>query len=197
MSQSVLRKWWFWVLAVLLILALGSAVLSGGGTGRQEVPLTEFIEAARVGEVRSLEVDDNEIEYKLAGADETTYETKMEEGDTVRGVLQDAGIEPADFPEIKIREISRLGNILGVILQFLPIILIITFIVWLVRRTGQAQSRTLLIGGISETDPVCGRNVSSGESVGSSTFQNVTYRFCSPEHKQEFDSDPVKYLLEK
>jgi YHS domain-containing protein len=53
------------------------------------------------------------------------------------------------------------------------------------------------MGGVSEIDPVCGRKVSSGESAGSSTFQNITYRFCSPEHKQEFDSDPVKYLLEK
>ena len=59
------------------------------------------------------------------------------------------------------------------------------------------QTRSLTVGGISETDPVCGRKVSQGESAGSSTFQNITHRFCSPEHKQEFDSDPVRYLLEK
>lgn len=195
MSWSVLGKWWFWVLAVLLLLALGSAVLSGGGAGRQEMPLTQFMEAARAGEVESVEVDDNEIKFKLTGADDTTYETKMEEGDTVRQVLQDAGIEPEDFPEIEIRAISPLGNIVGVVLQFLPVAIIVGFLVWMVRRTGEARGRVLF--GLSETDPVCGTKVMLGSAAGSSTFQTITYRFCSPEHKQEFDSDPVKYLLEK
>jgi YHS domain-containing protein len=196
MSQSVFRRWWFWVLAVLLLLAVALTLISGGGTARQEVPLTEFIEAARAGEVRSVEVDDNEIEYKLIGADDTTYETKMEESDTVRGVLQDAGIEPEDFPAVTIRELSPLGNFIGVILQFLPVVVIVGFLVWMVRRTGQARGRGVLFG-VSETDPVCGTKVMPGTAAGSSTFQSITYRFCSPEHKQEFDSDPVKYLLER
>jgi len=196
MSRSVLGKWWFWVLAVLLLFAAALALISGGGPGRQEVPLTQFIESARAGEVRSVEVDDNEIKFKLTGADDTTYETKMEEGDTVRGVLQDAGIEPEDFPAVTIREISPLGNVIGVILQFLPVVVIVGFLVWMVRRTGQARGRGVLFG-VSETDPVCGTKVTPGGSAGSSTFQSITYRFCSVEHKQAFDSDPVKYLLEK
>ena len=193
---AVIRKWWFWVaLIALLVLVIVLPSILVGTAGRVEVSLNQFIEDVRAGDVAEVVVDDTEITYKLRG-DDTTYETQMEEGDTVRQILQDAGVDPRDIPAIENREFSTWGNILGIIVQFLPIVFILGTLFYFFRRA-RSQTSSLLMGGVSEIDPVCGRKVSSGESAGSSTFQNITYRFCSPEHKQEFDSDPVKYLLEK
>ena len=46
-------------------------------------------------------------------------------------------------------------------------------------------------------DPVCGMEVDPKEAAGKSTFQNVTYYFCSQRCKEDFDANPVKYLLRK
>ncbi len=46
-------------------------------------------------------------------------------------------------------------------------------------------------------DPVCGMDVDPKEAAGKSSFQGVTYYFCSVRCKEDFDADPVKYLLKK
>ncbi|MBN2031276.1 heavy metal translocating P-type ATPase [bacterium] len=43
-------------------------------------------------------------------------------------------------------------------------------------------------------DPVCGMNIKEEESVGSSMHKGNTYYFCSQGCKNQFDSDPDKYL---
>ncbi len=46
-------------------------------------------------------------------------------------------------------------------------------------------------------DPVCGMAVAPGTSVGKSQFGEWLYHFCSERCKEDFDRDPVKYLLRK
>ena len=47
------------------------------------------------------------------------------------------------------------------------------------------------------TDPVCGMDVAPGEAAGKSQFGEWVYYFCSARCKEDFDADPVKYLLKK
>lgn len=42
-------------------------------------------------------------------------------------------------------------------------------------------------------DPVCGMEVDPENAAGSSTYQGVTYYFCSEDCKRQFDADPSKY----
>jgi YHS domain-containing protein len=46
-------------------------------------------------------------------------------------------------------------------------------------------------------DPVCGMEVPRGEAQGSSQFGEWVYFFCSIRCKEDFDRDPIKYLLKK
>jgi Cu+-exporting ATPase len=46
-------------------------------------------------------------------------------------------------------------------------------------------------------DPVCGMEVDPKEAAGKSQFGEWLYYFCSPRCKEDFDGDPVKYLLKK
>jgi YHS domain-containing protein len=190
MSASFLRKPWAWVLigvAALIILF----TLLPGGSDNVDRPLTVFIEEVRAGNVQRVEVDDAVLEYKLIG-DDQTFETRMEEGDTLREVLQDSGIAPEDFPPITIKEPSFWSNLPGLLIQFLPIIFI-TGILYFFLRAAR--------GGVTtkekDRDPVCGKRVGAGNAAGISTFQDVSYRFCSAECKQQFDTDPVRYLLHR
>ncbi len=190
MSASFLRKPWAWVLigvAALLILF----TLLPGGSDNVDRPLTEFIEDAKAGRIRSVEVDGRDLDYKLIG-DDQIFSAEMEKNDTVREVLQDAGIEPEDFPPIRIKEPSFFSRIPGLIFTFLPIIFFAGLLYFIVRAAvgrGGGKARGV--------DPVCGKRVGPGDAAGSSTFQDISYRFCSSACKQRFDADPVGYLLKR
>ena len=47
------------------------------------------------------------------------------------------------------------------------------------------------------TDPVCGMDVARGEAAGKSQFGEWIYYFCSARCKEDFDREPLKYLLKK
>ncbi len=191
MSASLLRKPWAWVLIAVAAVIILFTVLPGGSSDNVDRPLTEFIEDAKGGMVESVEVSGRDIEYKLVGF-ERTFETRMEEEDTLRQVLQDAGIEPEDFPPIRIKDPSFLSRIPGLIFAFIPIIFFLGIVYFIVRAA--------VGGGAAKTkvqDPICGKRVGSGDAAGISTFQDITYRFCSSECKQQFDTAPVSYLLKR
>ena len=44
-------------------------------------------------------------------------------------------------------------------------------------------------------DPVCNMEVAQKKAVGKSQFGEWNYFFCSARCKEDFDRDPVKYLL--
>jgi len=46
-------------------------------------------------------------------------------------------------------------------------------------------------------DPICGMEIPHGEAAASSHFGEWLYLFCSQRCKEDFDRDPVKYLLKK
>ena len=189
MSTSFLRKPWAWVLIGVAALLIVFTLIPIGSGDAIKRPLSEFIEDAKAERVRSVEIDDTELDYNLIDS-EQEFSTEMEEGDTLREVLQDAGIEPEDFPPIRIKEYSFLSRIPGLIFTFLPIIFIIGILYFFLQRARA--------GGVSKTrdiDPVCGKRVGAGDAAGISTFQDVSYRFCSSECKRQFDTNPINYLL--
>lgn len=185
---NVLRKWWVWPILIVLVMSIVFTLLPAGSTA-VERPLTAFVEDAKAGRVRSVEVHGSVVEYRLKG-DEQTFKSRMERDDTVRQVLQDSGIDPEDFPPIEVRAPRLWSNLPGLLFQFLPIIFIIGTLYFFLRRARAGTgSRT------AEVDPVCGKRVGAGDATGTSTFADVAYRFCSLECKQMFDADPVRYLL--
>lgn len=46
-------------------------------------------------------------------------------------------------------------------------------------------------------DPVCGMEIETGTSAGKTQFGEWLYHFCSARCKEDFDKDPLKYLLKK
>jgi YHS domain-containing protein len=188
MSTSFLRKPWVWFLIGVAALLLLFALLPSG-SNPIDATVAEFIEDTKGGMVESVEVSGRYLEYSLISS-ELTFEAKMEEGDTVRQVLQDAGIEPNDFPPIRAKERIWWSPIPFILISFLPLILIISILFAVLRWVwwrGSARTKAV--------DPVCGKRVGAGDAAGISTFQDVSYRFCSSACKQLFDANPVSYLL--
>jgi len=141
-----LRNSFIYLLILVAIVAIVFTVLGSGGSNKQDQTLTQFIASAKSGEIKKVEVDGSQLTYHLSGNDATTYKTEMEKGDTVRQILQDAGIQPTDFPDIQIQKPSQWGNVFGILLQFLPIIFIVAVLFFFLRQAQGSSNQALNFG---------------------------------------------------
>jgi cell division protease FtsH len=116
-----------------------------GGSDKVDQTLSQFVTEATAGNVESIKVDNADVEYKVRG-DDITYQTKMEDGDTVRQVLQDAGLEQDEFPPIEISKASPWTNYLGILLNFLPIIFIVAILFFFLRQAQGSNSQAMNFG---------------------------------------------------
>jgi cell division protease FtsH len=140
-----LRNSFIYLLILVAIVAIVLTIFMGGGDDAVDQPLTDFITEAQANNVEKITVDGNDLKYELAG-DDITYKTKMEDGDTVRQILQDAGIKPSEFPEIEIPKSSPWNNILGLFINFLPVIIIVGILFLFLRQAQGSNNQALNFG---------------------------------------------------
>ena len=145
MNSRWLRNSFIYLLILVAIVAIVFTLFSKGGSSDQETTLTEFIREAQNEEVERVEVSGRDIKYFLTD-NEQTFKTKMESGDTVRQVLQDAGIEPADFPPINLTEPSFWSRLPGILLTFLPIIFIVAILFFFLRQAQGGNNQAMSFG---------------------------------------------------
>src|SRR3990170_3651539 len=81
-----LRNSFIYLLILVEIVAIVFTLLPGGSSAVDR-PLTQFIDDAKLQKIESVEVNGTDLTYKLKG-DKQTFKSKMEQGDTVREVLQ-------------------------------------------------------------------------------------------------------------
>src|SRR2546426_682393 len=141
-----LRNSFIYLLILVAIVAIVFTVFQSSGSGKQDQSLVQFIESAKANSVTKVEVDGTDINYHLTGNDNVTYQAKMEKGDTVRQVLQDAGVKPEQFPDISIKQPSQWGNILGLMPQFLPVLFIVGILFFFLRQAQGSNNQALNFG---------------------------------------------------
>jgi cell division protease FtsH len=146
MSGRWLRNSFIYLLILVAIVAIVFTLLPDGSSS-QETTLTEFVSEAQNENVDRVDVNGTELTYWLKDdVNEQTFKSKMEEGDTARQVLQDAGIEPKDFPPIKIKEDSFWSNLPGLLIQFLPIIFIVAILFFFLRQAQGSSNQAMSFG---------------------------------------------------
>src|SRR4030042_1916019 len=146
MSGRWLRNSFIYLLILVAIVAIVFTLLPGGSNA-QDTTLTEFGGEAQAQNIDRVEVNGTELKYWLKDdPDGQTFKSKMEEGDTARQVLQDAGIEPQDFPPIKIKQDSFWSNLPGLLIQFLPIIFIVAILFFFLRQAQGSSNQAMNFG---------------------------------------------------
>lgn len=147
MNGRWLRNSFIYLLILVAIVVIVFTLFGQGGSSDQETTLTEFISRAQNEEVERVDVSGRDIKYFLTDdPDEQTFKTKMESGDTVRQVLQDAGIEPANFPPIKLTEPSFWSRLPSILLTFLPIIFIVAILFFFLRQAQGGNNQAMSFG---------------------------------------------------
>ncbi|KPJ48578.1 MAG: cell division protein FtsH, partial [Dehalococcoidia bacterium DG_22] len=122
MTGRWLRNGFIYLLILVGVIAIVFTLFGTGGEGKEEVDLGTFVDDVQNGRVveKSVEVDGNNVTWKVMTADgEKTFKTKMEKNDTVRGVLEDAGIPLENQPKVEVKGGGMPLIIFGGLLIFL------------------------------------------------------------------------------
>jgi cell division protease FtsH len=140
-----LRNSFIYLLILVAIVAIVFTIFNQGGSSTVDRPLTDFVEDARAGRVTEVDVNGSVLKYKLVD-DDQTFKAKMEDGDTVRQVLQDAGVEPEDFPPIEIKEPTFWSKLPTLLIQFLPIVIIVAILFFFLRQAQGSNNQAMNFG---------------------------------------------------
>ncbi len=141
-----LRNSFIYLLILVAIVAIVFTILQPGGDKPQKQPLTDFIELVDAGKVDEVKVNNTKLTYTLTDTGDLKYRTEMEKGDTVRGVLVDAGIPPAEFPKIVLSGPSPWTNYLALLINFLPILIIVGILFFFLRQAQGSNNQALNFG---------------------------------------------------
>jgi len=118
-----------------------------GGSSAVDRPLTSFIEDVKADRIEKVEVNGTDLTYKIKG-DEQTFKSKMEQGDTVTGILQREGITLDDptFPDIQLKKRSIWSNVPGLLFQLLPIFIIVAILFFFLRQAQGSNTQAMNFG---------------------------------------------------
>jgi cell division protease FtsH len=147
MTSRWLRNGFIYLLILVGVIAIVFTFVGTGGESKEEVDLGAFVADVQNGRVveKSVEVDGNNITWKVMQADgEKTLKTKMEKNDTVRGVLEDAGIPIEEQPQVDIKG----GGIdwFGIFINFLPLIIFGGLLIFLMRQAQGSNTQAMSFG---------------------------------------------------
>ena len=130
----------FWAVSIMILLSL-FALFSPQST-LKEVPISSVIQRANRGEIKSLQIQGNEVSVTLKNKDKPTERSVKQEGS-----LQDQGLKSDAPVEINMVPISNSGDILlNLAIILVPTVLIIAFFMFMMRQAQGQNNQAMGFG---------------------------------------------------
>ena len=148
MKGRWLRNSFIYLLILVGVIAIVFTLFgTGGGESKEKVDLAVFVDDVQNHRwvEESVEVDGNNVTWKVMQADgEKTFKTKLEKNDTVRGVLEDAGIPIEDQPKVAVK--GGGFDWFGIFINFLPLIIFGGLLIFLMRQAQGSNTQAMSFG---------------------------------------------------
>src|SRR3954462_12155886 len=143
MGSRWMRNSFVYLLILVAVIAIVVAFFrpSSGGTSRRD--LSAVIGDAKSGAVKKIEVKGNTL--KVTKDDNTVYTSRKEEGSSIIQTLTDNQVDVSKIP-VEIKEPSRFGDWIGLLVQFLPILIFIGLILFMMRQAQGTNSQAMSFG---------------------------------------------------
>jgi len=145
MSGRWLRNGFIYLLILVGVIAIVFTLFSTGGQSKEQVDLAVFVADVRADRAQDIQRDGDTVTYKVTLTNgEKTFKTKLEKGDTVRGVLEDAGIPVDQQPPIEVKG----GGIdwASLLVNFLPLIIFGGLLIFLMRQAQGSNTQAMSFG---------------------------------------------------
>ncbi|HLZ71021.1 MAG TPA: AAA family ATPase, partial [Dehalococcoidia bacterium] len=117
-----------------------------GGSSTPSKPLGQVVTDARSGNIKQIDVQGNSLSVTLN--DGSKYHSRKEDGGTVYSVLNDAHVDPAQIEKVpvNVKEPSQFGNWLGILFNFLPLIIFGAILLFMMRQAQGSNSQAMSFG---------------------------------------------------
>ena len=134
------------VILIALVLAIGSYFQPDAGS--REISLSEVIEQAKNGEVKSIEVEENLLLIQIKG-DTGLVRSRKESSSSIEEILRDNQIPigtSANAVEVKIKGPGGFGSFFGIIINFLPLLIFGGILLFMMKQAQGTNSQAMSFG---------------------------------------------------
>ena len=144
MSSRWLRNGFIYLLILVAVIAIVVSLVSGGD-GRESKDLSFVIAEAKAGNVDKIKVDGNNLIVTIG---DTEIESRKEDGASVIEILREEGVAVGgtDGVQVTISSPSKFGSWLGILISFLPIILIGGILLFFLRQAQGSNNQAMSFG---------------------------------------------------
>ncbi|MBI2165396.1 MAG: ATP-dependent metallopeptidase FtsH/Yme1/Tma family protein [Chloroflexi bacterium] len=143
MNSKLIRNSFLYLLILVAVVAIFFTFFQMP-YGNKDVPLSTVIEWARSKQLAKLDVQGDTITAYREGE---TYRSRKEEGSSIYEILDRAGVKTGPGGvEVVIKGASGVGNLLGLFINFLPLILFGALLLFMMRQAQGTSNQTLNFG---------------------------------------------------
>ena len=137
----------FVYLLILVALVLVVVMVFRPATATSEKPISDVISLAQQGKVESIEVDTDTLTVKLKGQAEA-ISSRKESASSVQEILKDANVTVGgpNGVRVDVKGPSQFGNVFGLLLNFLPLVIFGAILVFMMRQAGGANNQAMSFG---------------------------------------------------
>ncbi len=145
MGSRWMRNSFVYLMILVAVVAIVVVVFRPSSNSTEDIDLSEVIAMARSGEIQKILVQGNNLEITENGGSEATLKSRKEEGSSIFELFAAAGVAEGAV-NIEIKGDGGLGDWLGLLLGFLPILIFIGLIIFLMRQAQGGNSQAMSFG---------------------------------------------------
>ncbi len=142
MNTQWTKNSFVYLLIIISVLAIFFTFFQAPSS-RSNIPVSQVIQMAKDKEIRSIKVDLEILEVEDIGG--RVYKSRKEDNTPVIEMLENAGADIAGI-EIEVEGASGFGSLLGLLINFLPLIFFGAIILFMMRQAQGSNNQTLSFG---------------------------------------------------
>jgi cell division protease FtsH len=143
MGSRWMRNSFVYLMILVAVIAIVVVFFRPGGDQAEELALSDVITRAKAGELSKITVEGNSL--KIEDNQGTEFKSRKEDGSSIYQILAENNV-PDNAVTVDVKQESSLGDWLGLLLNFLPILIFIALIFFLMRQAQGSNSQAMSFG---------------------------------------------------
>ncbi|HEX5139776.1 MAG TPA: ATP-dependent metallopeptidase FtsH/Yme1/Tma family protein, partial [Dehalococcoidia bacterium] len=143
MGSRWMRNSFVYLMILVAVIAIVVIFFRPGSTESPKKDLSQVINDARDQRVEKIEVSGNNLKVVLKD-NGGEYTSRKEDNTSLVEILTSNDINP--LPDVEVKQPSAFGNWFGLLLQFLPILIFIGLILFMMRQAQGSNSQAMSFG---------------------------------------------------
>ena len=143
MNSRWMRNSFIYLLIVVAVMAIFFTLFSEPLSGSSEMPVSEVVSRAKLGQIQSIEVRGNKLTVTTNNLE--VLPSRIEDNSSIFDLLLQAGVDPGTV-NIEIQGSSGLGNLFGILVNFLPLVFFGAVLFFMMRQAQGNTSQTFSFG---------------------------------------------------